>query len=98
MVAESSAPGAVARAVALRRGVHPNQLYTWRRKLGFIAGTAGPELAGGFVPVAVAAATPAVGLAAGAVEIAVGGAVLRAAPGVAMDFLSAVLRAMKASI
>jgi hypothetical protein len=34
----------------------------------------------------------------GAVEIELGGAVLRAAPGVAMAFLSAVLRAMRASV
>jgi hypothetical protein len=38
------------------------------------------------------------GLAAGAVEIEVGGAVLRAVPGVTMEFLSAVLRAMRASL
>jgi hypothetical protein len=37
-------------------------------------------------------------VAGGAVEIEVGGAVLRAAPGVEMDFLSAVLRAMRASL
>src|SRR6266436_523766 len=98
MVAESVAPGAVARTVELRHGVHPNQLYGRRREFRLIGGTAEPGLACGFVPVTVAEEAPCRGggLAAGAVEIEVGGAVLRAVPGVAMDFLSAVLRAMRA--
>jgi len=100
IVAESSAPGAVARTVALRHGVHPNQLYGWRREFRLIGGTAEPGLACGFVPVAVGQEAPCRGgdLLAGAVEIEVGGAVLHAVPGVAMDFLSAVLRAMRASL
>ena len=40
IVAESSAPGAVARSVALHHGVHPNQLYGWRRQFRLIGGTA----------------------------------------------------------
>ena len=96
IVAESSAPGAVARSVALRHGVHPNQLYAWRREFRVAGGTAEPGLACGFVSVAVAEQAP--GRVAGAVEIEVGGAVLRATPGVEMDFLSAVLRAMRASL
>ena len=65
-----------------------------------IGGTAEPGLACGFVPVAVADQAPCRGggLSAGAVEIEVGGAVLRAVPGVAMDFLSAVLRAIRGSV
>src|SRR5215472_13005041 len=53
VVAASLTPGAVARQVALRHGVHPNQLYAWRRELASVDfdGT-GPSL--GFVPVAVA--------------------------------------------
>ena len=100
IVAESSVPGSVARTVALRHGVHPNQLYGWRREFRMIGGTAEPGLACGFVPVTVAEEAPCRGggLAVGAVEIALGGAVLRAVPGVAMDFLSAVLRAMRASL
>jgi transposase len=96
IVAESSAPGVVARSVALRHGVHPNQLYAWRREFRVTGGTAEPGPACGFVPVAVAEQAP--GRVVGAVEIEVGGAVLRAAPGVEMDFLSAVLRAMRASL
>lgn len=98
IVAESWAPGAVARTVALRHGVHPNQLYGWRRELGVTGGTAEPGLACGFVPVVVGEQAPCRSGLAGAVEIEVGGAVLRAVPGVAMDFLSAVLRAMRASL
>jgi len=33
IVAESFAPRAVASAIALRHGLHRNQLYTWRREL-----------------------------------------------------------------
>lgn len=90
----------MARTVALRHGVHPNQLYGWRREFRLIGGTTEPGLACGFVSVRIAEETPyrGGGLAAGAVEIEVSGAVLRAMPGVAMDFLSAVLRAMRASL
>ena len=100
IVAESSAPGAVARTVALRHGVHPNQLYAWRREFRLLDGPGEPALACGFVPVRAAEEAPRRGIApvVGAVEIELGGAVLRAIPGVAMDFLSAVLRAMRASL
>jgi transposase len=100
MVAESLARGVVARSIALRHGVHPNQLYGWRREFRLSGGTAEPGLACGLVPVTVAQEAPCRGggLSAGAVEIEVGGAVLRAMPGVAIDFLSAVLRAMRASV
>jgi transposase len=44
VVAASLAPGAVARQVALRHGVHPNQLYAWRRELASVDGvTAQPR-------------------------------------------------------
>ena len=100
IVAESSAAGVVARSVALRHGVHPNQLYAWRREFRMVPGAAEPALACGFVPVTVAEAAPgrSPGRMAGAVEIELGGAVLRAVPGVEMGFLSAVLRAVRASL
>jgi len=96
IVAESFAPGAVTRRVALRRGVHPNQLYAWRRELA--AGRGEDEARGvsGFVPVTVVSAR--IGTAGGSkVEIEVGGALVRVAPGVDMRFLSAVLRAVKSA-
>jgi transposase len=96
IVAESSAPGMVARSVALRHGVHPNALYTWRRRFGATAGASAPERACDFVPVAVVEPVPS--RVAGVVEIELGGAVLRAAPGVEMGFLGAVLRTMRAAL
>jgi transposase len=103
VVAASLAPGAVGRQVALRHGVHPNQLYAWRRDLASVDFTdTGPNP--GFVPVAVARSPASAGAGCGArsatgpaVEIALGGAVVRVAPGVEMGFLSAVLRAVKSA-
>jgi transposase len=97
-VAESSVPGAVARSVALRHGVHPNLLYTWRREFRATGETAESGLACGFVPVAVAEQAPCRGTSRGAVEIEIGGVVLRAVPGIEMAFLSAVLRAVRAAL
>jgi transposase len=97
IVAASLAPGAVARQVALRHGVHPNQLYGWRRELASIDG-AGAEHLAGFVPVAVSrpagGARPGMGV---PIEIVLGDAVVRVVPGIEMGFLSAVLRAVKAA-
>jgi len=91
MVAASLAPGAVARQVAVRYGVHPNQLYAWRRELVSVAGA-------GFVPVTLAQPSGGGRSAMGAaVEIALGEAVVRVTPGVEMGFLSAVLRAVKSA-
>jgi transposase len=94
VVAASLAPGAVARQVALRCGVHPNQLYAWRREL---ASTDGAGPVADFVPVTVARLAGGVRLAGTAVEIALGDAVVRVRPGVEMGFLSAVLRAVKSA-
>jgi transposase len=96
IVAESSAPGVAARSVAARYGVHPNLLYAWRRRFGGIVGASEPGRGCGFVPVVIA--EPAPSRVAGMVEIELGGAVLRAAPGVEMAFLGAVLRTMRASL
>ena len=94
IVAESLAPGAVASTVALRHGLHRNQLYMWRRELrsGALAkaGAALPD----FVPIALesrAASRTAL------IEIEIGGAVLRADAGVDLAFLGEIIRMLKAT-
>jgi transposase len=94
IVAESFVPGAVTRRVALRRGVHPNQLYAWRRELGS-ARVVGDGAVSSFVPVTVASAPGET--TGGTVEIDIGGVLVRVAPGVDMGFLGAVLRAVKSA-
>ena len=89
IVAESLAPGAVASTIALRHGLHRNQLYMWRRELR--SGALGKTGAAGldFVPVA-AERRPASGT--GAIEIEIGGTVLRADAGVDLAFLGKIIR------
>ena len=109
IVSESLAPGAVASAVALRYGLHRNQLYAWRKQLRAAAaaaanaGTAAP----GFVPVVVvtdtaaAVASAAVASAAvapraeAAIEIDVAGAIVRVTPGSDLAFLAEVVQMLK---
>jgi transposase len=93
IVAESFAPGAVTSTIALRHGLHRNQLYAWRRELRSAAvadaGVPVPE----FVPIVAQA-----GVTAGAaIEIEIGGTVLRARPGVDLAFLGEVIGVLKAT-
>jgi transposase len=94
IVAESLAPGAVASAIALRHGLHRNQLYAWRRELRSTAvadaGVPMPD----FVPV-VAESRAACGTA--AIEIAMGGALVRVGSGVDLALLGEVLRLVRAT-
>jgi transposase len=96
-VAESCAPGAVVSAVARRRQIAPQQLFTWRREARVASPEASGAAASGFVPIVFD--PPAAGVAAsGAVlEVALAGAVVRVPPGVDPALLSAVLRAVRAS-
>lgn len=55
IVAESLAPDAVASVVARRHGIHPNQLYGWRRE--FRPALANRGSLTDFVPISVAAAS-----------------------------------------
>jgi transposase len=91
IVAESLAPGAVASAIARRHGLHPNQLYGWRKELrGAAAGERLPD----FVPVAVtddASAAGSVGI-----EIEVAGSRVRVSPAVDRALLADVLRTLMA--
>ncbi len=95
IVAESLAPGAVAGAIALRYGLHRNQLYAWRKGLRAAAedaaraGPAPPD----FVPVVVTDEAADVGVR--AIEIEVAGALVRVPPGVDPGLLAAVLRTLK---
>ena len=94
IVAESFAPGAVASTVALRYGLHRNQLYMWRRELrsGALAnrGIAMPDFVP-LVPENRAASRTA------AIEIEIGGAVLRADAGIDLAFLGKIVRLLKAT-
>jgi transposase len=94
IVAESLAPGAVASTVALRHGLHRNQLYMWRREVrsGVLAnrGIAMPD----FVPI-VPERRSASGAA--AIELEIGGAVLRTDTGVDLTFLGQIIRLLKAT-
>jgi transposase len=111
IVSESLAPGAVASAIALRYGLHRNQLYAWRKQLRAAAAAADAgTVATGFVPIMVltdAAADAADAAAAAvastvrtapadaAIEIDVAGAIVRATPGSDLAFLAEVVRLLK---
>lgn len=96
IVAESLAPDAVASSVALRYGLHRNQLYAWRRELRAAAEAAAADAAPppGFVPVVVMEEPAAVS--ALAIEIEMAGARVRISPGVDPALLADVLRTLKA--
>ena len=93
IVAESEMPGAQASEIALRYGLHRNQLYGWRREFGSVAnamaeaGAPGPD----FIPVVADD-----GSGAAAVEIEIGGAIVRIRTGVELGLLGKVLRLLKA--
>jgi transposase len=92
IVAESFAPGAVTSEIALRHGVHRNQLYMWRRELRLAGGANAALAAPEFVPVV---AEDHVAVAPAAIEIEIAGAVLRIAPGVDLAFLGRLIRVLK---
>jgi len=94
IVAESLAPGAVASTVALRHGLHRNQLYMWRRQVrsGALA-NAGAGLPD-FVPIVAESRTAS---RTAVIELEIGGAVLRAGTGVDLAFLGKIVRLLKAT-
>jgi transposase len=90
IVAESLAPGAVTSAIALRYGLHRNQLYGWRREFrAAVAADAGVP-GSDFVPIV---AENRVGSNASTIEIEIGGAIVR----VGLAFLGEVIRLLKAA-
>ena len=94
IVAESFAPGAVSSAIALRHGLHRNQLYAWRREFRSTVVADGGVPVPEFVPVI---AQERVSASSAAVEIEIGGIVLRASPGVDFGFLGEIVRVLKAT-
>ena len=94
IVAESCTPGAVASTIALRHGLHRNQLYMWRREVrsGALAnrGIAMPD----FVPIVPESRTAS---RTAVIEIEIGGAVLRADAGVDLALLGKIVRLLKAT-
>src|SRR3954462_5037493 len=94
IVAESLAPGAIASTVALRHGLHRNQLYMWRREVRSGA-LANPSAAlPDFVPIVVESRAVA---RTAAIEIEIGDVVLRAGAGVDLAFLGKIIRLLKAT-
>jgi len=97
IVAESYAPGASATAVAVRHGLHRNQIFAWRRQLrnraALIDGTT-PE----FVPVALAApAEPGSASAGGSgrIEVVAAGLTIRLGTGFDSGDLRGVLQIVR---
>ena len=91
IVAESQVPGAQASEIALRYGLHRNQLYGWRREFGSGAiGDAMAEQGPDFVPVVADTGSSA------AIEIEIGRAIVRVRTGVDLAVLGKVLRLLKA--
>ena len=93
IVSESLAPGAVTSEIALRYGVHRNQLYGWRRELRSAASADIGVVGSDFVPIV---AENRMGSGAAAIEIEIGGAILRVGPGVDLAILGEVIALLKA--
>ena len=94
--ARADAPSPVPRCSPVGvHGLHRNQLYGWRRELRSAAvGRCRRSSVPDFVPVV---AEGRVGSGAAAIEIEIGGAIVRAGAGVELAFLGKVLRLLKAT-
>ena len=93
IVAESLAPGARTSEIALRHGLHRNQVYDWRRQFRSVADADAGLVASDFVPV-VAENRGVSGAA--AIEIEIGDTTLRVGAEVELGVLGKVLRLLKA--
>ena len=97
IVAESYAPGASATAVAVRHGLHRNQIFAWRRQLrnrAALIGHVAPE----FVPVRLTSPTesgPPIGGANGRIEMIAGGITIRLGTGFDAGDLRRVLQIVR---
>ena len=97
IVAESYAPGTSAAAVALRHGLHRNQIFAWRRQFrnrAALIDNAVPE----FVPVTLASpigSGPAIGGKTGRIEVIAGGVTIRVGTGFDAGDLRRVLQIVR---
>jgi transposase len=80
--------------IALRYGLHRNQLYGWRREFRAAVTADAGVLGSDFVPII---ADNRVGPNAVTIEIEIGDAIVRVGPGVDPAFLSEVIRLLKAA-
>jgi len=94
IVAKSLAPGAVTSEIALRYGLHRNQLYGWRREFRAAAVADAGVPGSDFVPIV---AENRGGSDTAMIEIEIGGAIVRVGPGVDPVFLGEVMRLLKAA-
>jgi transposase len=86
IVAESYAPGASGTSVALRYGLHRNQIFAWRRQF-----RSGPtDRPADFIPIAIAAEGGA-----GAIELSCAGVTIRVGTGFAAGDLRRVLQVVR---
>ena len=97
IVAESYAPGARAAAVAVRHGLHRNQIFAWRRQFRNRAALIDNEVPE-FVPVRLASQTgsgPALDGATGRIEVIAGGITIRVGTGFDTNDLRRVLQVVR---
>jgi transposase len=101
IVAESYAPGAVVSEVARRHDISPQHLFMWRKAARAGQLSLPMDDAPAFIPVVTEArheAAPALTVnGCGAITIEIGGAIVRAEPGVDPVWLRDVLRAVRAA-
>jgi transposase len=107
IVAETLEPGAVVSEVARRWQVSPQQVFDWRRQARVGSAKAGTPAMPAFVPIVTEtpATTPDPAPAASTIpvrpvppiEVKLAGAVLRIPPGIDLESLTVVLRAIRAS-
>ena len=97
IVAESYAPGASATAVAVRHGLHRNQIFSWRRQFRNRAALIDNPVPA-FVPVALAPSTgsaPAMAGEAGRIEVIAAGMTIRLGAGFDTGDLRRVLQIVR---
>jgi transposase len=90
IVAESYAPGASGTSVALRYGLHRNQIFAWRRQFRGVGGDKNATPLSQFVPVALAGEGGTAGI-----ELSCAGVTIRVGAGFAAGDLRRVLQVVR---